>query len=86
MGEVVDLGAVTSLDMPAERVLEGALAQNLESAVIIGCRDDGSFFFASSVADGGSVLWLMEIARKRLMQMADSLMQIADSKEPTDAA
>ena len=63
---VVNLPVVTTLDIPAERVLASALEADLKQAVVIGNTDD-EFYFASTVADGGSVLWLMEKARLALM-------------------
>jgi hypothetical protein len=54
------LPVVTSLDIPAERVLQAAMDTELTSAVVMGYRrSDGGMFFASSLADGGNVLWLM---------------------------
>jgi hypothetical protein len=72
MGEVVELDVVTRLDIPAERVLRQATEDNLESAVVIGYRD-GEFYFASSLADGGDVLWLLELAKRKLFETADEI-------------
>lgn len=71
MSEVVYLDAVTSLDIPAARVLDRALSADLETAIVIGVDKDGDFYFASSAADGGTVLWWIEIAKKRLLEMAE---------------
>jgi CheY-specific phosphatase CheX len=68
---VVILPVVTSLDCVPERVLEGAMGK-LEGAVVIGRETGGAFYFASSLADGAEVLWLLEIARKRLIEIADA--------------
>lgn len=68
MAEVVVLPVVTRLDVPAERILEGAVAAGLEKAVVIGWAAGGEFYFASSLADGGEVLWLLEMAKKRLLE------------------
>jgi len=66
MGEVVVLNNITSLDIPADRVLEQAI-DKLEKVVIMGYTKDGEEYFASSVADGGTVLWLMEKTKKALL-------------------
>jgi len=70
MGEVVELGGVTRLDLPPDRVLEKAKGK-LTGVVIIGYDEDGDEYFASSYADGGTVLWLMERAKLRLFKAVD---------------
>lgn len=68
---VVMWNGVTRLDIPAGRVLRGATEADLSDVVVIGFDGDGDFYFSSSYAGGGDVLWLMELARKRLMDIAD---------------
>jgi len=58
--KVLSLNMLTRLDMPAEKILNGALNADLESAIVIGYTKDGNEYFASSLADGGDCLWLME--------------------------
>ena len=71
MGEVVTLNMITSIDIPADRVIDAAKDAGLTKVVIVGYDADGQEYFASSVADGGSVLWLMERAKHKLMEIAD---------------
>ena len=66
---VVTLDCVTSLDAPPERVLQKAIDAEITDAVVIGYGADGELYFASSIADGGSVLWLMEKAKKALLEI-----------------
>lgn len=66
---VVPLNCITRLNLPPDRVLEAALEEGLEEAVVIGYDKDGDFYFSSSVADGGSVLWLIELAKYKLMRI-----------------
>lgn len=66
---VIPLGNVTSLDLPADRVLEQAMGQGLEGVVLLGFDGDGDFYVKSSYADGGTVLWLMEMAKKKLLEI-----------------
>lgn len=61
---------ITRLDMDPARVLEGAIKTDMATVVVIGYEADGSFYFASSVTDGGEVLWLMEVARHSLIRAA----------------
>ena len=69
---VVVLPVITSLDTTPERVLEGALKKELESAIVIGRHKDGSLFFSASEADGCSVLWDIEIAKLALLAVETS--------------
>lgn len=69
--KVVELNCVTTLDIPPERTLNGALSANLQGVVVLGYDADGDEYFASSYADGGNVLWLLERCKLRLMRGGD---------------
>lgn len=62
------LGGETRLNIPADRVLEMAHGR-LNGVVIAGYDQDGGTYFASSYADGGEVLWLLEKLKKQLLEM-----------------
>lgn len=62
------LNVITRLDIPVDRVKKAAEKANLEQVIIIGFDKDGEFYFSSSKADGGTVLWLMEVAKKKLLE------------------
>ena len=68
MGDVIELGCITRLDMPADRVLEKAIGQ-LDGVVIMGYDKEGEEVFASSIADGGHVLWLLEQCKLKLLKV-----------------
>lgn len=57
----------TTLDIPPSRVLSGAQEQSFKSIVVLGELEDGSLYFASSAGDGAAVLWLIEKAKKDLL-------------------
>lgn len=63
---VIDLPVVTRLDFPPDKILEKAKGK-LEEVVVIGWHHDGELFFASSKADGGNILWLIEKAKAELL-------------------
>lgn len=67
MADVLILPVVTRLDVPAERILQAALDADLDKVVIAGYTKEGDHYFASSVADGGTVLWLIEKLKKELL-------------------
>lgn len=64
---VVNLRAVTRLDVPASRILAEAMESNLEAVIVIGWDRDGDHYYGSSVADGGDALWLVEKFKTALM-------------------
>lgn len=68
---VIPLAGVTRLDLPADRVLESAKEHCRDGVVIIGYDKDGDEYFASSIADYRTVLWLLERLKLRLLEIAD---------------
>lgn len=62
------LQTVTTLDLDPNRVLEAAVSK-LKSVVIVGYDNEGDEYFASSVSDGAEVLWLLERAKHKLLQI-----------------
>ena len=67
MGDIVTFNGVTRLDIPVDRILDGARDAELTEVVVIGYRQDGSEFFASSTGDGGDVVWHLERAKYKLL-------------------
>lgn len=67
MTKVINLPCVTVYNLPPNRVLQGAWSK-LTGVVLIGWDKEGEFYFASSIADGGDVLWLLEKAKKELLE------------------
>ncbi len=65
---VVILPVVTSLDIPASRVLDAAVEEDFAQVVVIGWTTDGEEYFASSASDGGDVLWMIERAKMQLLR------------------
>lgn len=54
----------TTVDIPAERVLEGAAG--CEEVIIIGAKD-GEPYYASSLADVYQQLWMIEKFKLKLL-------------------
>ena len=71
MTNVIPLNNITRLDIPADRVLQGAMDEGLETAIVVGWDQDGELYFSSTTADGGNVLWLFELAKKGLLEDAE---------------
>lgn len=70
MTKVVEFTGVTRLDISPDRVLDAARGE-LESVVLCGYDKDGNEYFASSVADGGAALWMLERAKQALLSDDD---------------
>ena len=67
MGKVIELTTVTTKEIPPERILEAALKAQLTDVVLIGQRPDGSVYFAMSTAEAPAVNWMLDCAKRLLM-------------------
>lgn len=65
--QVLRFQGITKLDIPVDRVLDSALDEGLRCVVVLGYDTDGKEYFASSIADGADVLWLLERLKLRLL-------------------
>jgi len=68
MSKVIKFTGITKLDLPVDRVLDAA-KETLEGVVIMGWTTDGEEYFASTYADGSTVLWLVERMKKMLLEV-----------------
>ena len=64
---VVTLPCITKLDLRPDKVLEEAKGKTSDGVVVIGYTEDGELYFASSIAAGPEVLWLLEKAKKEII-------------------
>lgn len=71
MSKVIPFRGVTRLNLDPDMVLENTKGQ-LEGVVILGFTQDGAEYFASTYADGGTVLWLLERLKKMLLETGDT--------------
>lgn len=72
MSNVAVLNMVTRLPIPTERVLSSALENGMDTVVVIGWDNNKDFYFASSEPSGPEVVWLLEVAKKRLIEIAEA--------------
>ena len=68
MGKVIDIGCMTRLDLPPDKILEWSKGK-LEGVVVMGWDKDGNQYFASSYAAGPEVLWLLESCKQSLINV-----------------
>lgn len=66
MSKVIPLNGITRLDLDPDTVLENCKGE-CEGVVILGWDKAGEMFFSSTYADGGTVLWLLEQCKTRLL-------------------
>lgn len=66
MGKVIPFTGVTKLDLCPDTVLENTKGA-LDGFVIAGFDKDGNEYFSSTYADGGTILWLIERLKKKLL-------------------
>ena len=57
----------TTLPVPAEKVLKGALEAKLADVLLIGRTDDGDLYLASSMPEAPEILWLLENAKAYIL-------------------
>lgn len=67
MGNVIELSRATTAAIPPEKILQAALKAALTEAIVIGQRPDGTVYFAMSTAEVPSVNWLLDCAKRLLM-------------------
>ena len=67
MGKVIELAAATRASISPEKILEAALKADLTEAIVIGQKPDGTVYFAMSTADAPSINWLLDCAKRLLM-------------------
>ena len=65
--EIFIFDGITKLDLPADRILDGAKGK-LQGCIVIGFDHEGEFYGASSYADGGNAIWLLEVCKKKILE------------------
>lgn len=67
---VISFRGITRLDLPPDRILKASI-DKLDSVVILGYDKEGEEYFASSIADGADILWLIERAKLKLLEVTE---------------
>lgn len=65
---VTFLHGTTTMDIESSKVLSGGLRNCVKDVVLIGYDQDDELYFASAVGDVTKVLWLLEQAKKQLLE------------------
>jgi hypothetical protein len=64
---VVILDMETSLDLPLERILDGARDHELSDCLVLGYEPDSRFYMACTTVEIGKILILLERCRQVLV-------------------
>jgi hypothetical protein len=68
MSNVILFNGITKLDLEPDMVLENTKGK-LKGVILIGYDKEGEEYFASTYADGGDVLWLLERMKLSLLNV-----------------
>lgn len=63
---VIPFRGITKLDLDPDVILDDLKGQ-VQGFVLMGWTAEGEEFFSSTYADGGTVLWLMERCKRKLL-------------------
>jgi hypothetical protein len=66
--KIVALHEITTGHIPPSRVIRAA-EEALDEVVVIGRTHEGELYFAGSCADKYETLWLIEQAKKQLLEL-----------------
>lgn len=72
MSNVVEFNGITRLNLDPDRVLNKAIGE-LKDVIIVGYTKDGEEYFASSIADGADVNWLLDRMKLMLLKTVDEV-------------
>lgn len=68
--KIIPFTGISKVDLDPDLVLEGNKGE-FEGVVLLGFGKDGNMRFCSTYADGGTILWLLEQCKLRLLQIND---------------
>lgn len=68
MSSITRLPCITTVDIPADTILESAVGK-LENAMVIGWDHDGNLYVASTSSKPSEAAWLMENAKQFLLEL-----------------
>lgn len=68
--KIIPFTGISKVDLDPDLVLEGNKGE-FEGVVLLGFGKDGDTRFCSTYADGGTILWLLEQCKLRLLQIND---------------
>jgi hypothetical protein len=71
MGEVVQLDVITKVDLSPENVIKNFDCENIEHVLVVSYTKDGKLNIDMSSALLPLNVWMLELAKKRLLDASD---------------
>ena len=68
---VIQFHGNTTLDIPCDRVLQGAQEAKLKTVLVIGWDENDQMYSACSTGDNRETLWLLKRFETGLLKIAD---------------
>ncbi len=65
---VTEFPGISRLSTPVPKILASAAGAKLQDVVVVGWRENGEMYFASSQSNGAEVLWLLRQAEHELIE------------------
>ena len=70
MTNILSFEGITTLDLDPDMVLQNNIGK-LEGFVLVGYTKDGKEYICSTFGDNPTILWLLERAKKQILENAD---------------
>jgi hypothetical protein len=67
MAQIIQLDQPTRAGAEPAQILRGAIAANLDQVLVIGWTPAGELYAASSTADAGEHIWLIETLKNAIL-------------------
>ena len=66
MTKILEFNGMTTLDIPAKKVLDGA--KHCKDVIVVGRDENGDMHFGSSMGNAAEILWLLEVCKAYIME------------------
>lgn len=70
MANILSFEGITTLDLDPDLVLQNNIGK-LEGFVLVGYTTEGKEYLCSTYGDTPTILWLLERAKKQILESAD---------------
>jgi hypothetical protein len=71
MGEVVQLDVITKGEVPPQKVVDGIDCENIEHLIVVAFDKNGELEISMSSGEIPINLWMLELAKKRILEASE---------------
>lgn len=68
---IIAFPGIATKDDYTEKILRAALDADLEKAIVVGREQNGNFWFSGNFSDAYEIIFLLEMAKKELLDLFD---------------